>query len=65
VTHLRQAMLDELQRRNYARTTVQYYIRPSSDSPSISTVRQTSSIRRTCASTKPTCYVTANSSREP
>jgi len=26
VTHLRQAMLDELQRRNYATTTVQYYI---------------------------------------
>jgi hypothetical protein len=26
VTHLRQAMLDELQRRNYAKTTVQYYI---------------------------------------
>ena len=26
MTHLRQAMLDELQRRNYATTTVQYYI---------------------------------------
>ena len=26
MTHLRQAMLDELQRRNYAKTTVQYYI---------------------------------------
>jgi integrase/recombinase XerD len=26
VTHLRQAMLEELQRRNYAKTTVQYYI---------------------------------------
>jgi integrase/recombinase XerD len=26
VTHLRQAMLEELQRRNYAQTTVQYYI---------------------------------------
>jgi len=28
VTHLRQAMLDELHRRNYATTTVQYYIQP-------------------------------------
>jgi integrase/recombinase XerD len=27
VTHLRQAMLEELQRRNYASTTVQYYVR--------------------------------------
>jgi site-specific recombinase XerD len=27
VTHLRQAMLEELQRRNYAKTTVQYDIR--------------------------------------
>ena len=26
MTHLRQAMLDELQRRNYAKTTVQYYL---------------------------------------
>jgi integrase/recombinase XerD len=26
VTHLRQAMLEELQRRNYATTTVQYYV---------------------------------------
>ena len=26
MTHLRQAMLEELQRRNYAKTTVQYYI---------------------------------------
>jgi integrase/recombinase XerD len=26
VTHLRQAMLEELQRRNYAKTTVHYYI---------------------------------------
>jgi integrase len=26
VTHLRQAMLEELQRRNYAKTTIQYYI---------------------------------------
>ena len=26
MTHLRQAMLDELQRRNYAKTTVRYYI---------------------------------------
>ena len=26
MTHLRQAMLEELQRRNYATTTVQYYI---------------------------------------
>ena len=26
MTHLRQATLDELQRRNYATTTVQYYI---------------------------------------
>jgi site-specific recombinase XerD len=26
VTHLRQAMLDELQRRNYAKTTIRYYI---------------------------------------
>jgi integrase/recombinase XerD len=27
VTHLRQAMLEELQRRNYANTTVEYYVR--------------------------------------
>jgi site-specific recombinase XerD len=27
VTHLRQAMLEELQRRNYAKTTVQYYLK--------------------------------------
>ena len=27
MTHLRQAMLEELQRRNYAKTTVDYYIR--------------------------------------
>jgi integrase/recombinase XerD len=27
VTHLRQAMLEELQRRNYASTTVPYYVR--------------------------------------
>ena len=37
MTHLRQAMLDELQRRNYATTTVQYYIhaveRCRSDTP--------------------------------
>ena len=26
MTHLRQVMLEELQRRNYAKTTVQYYI---------------------------------------
>jgi integrase/recombinase XerD len=26
VTHLRQAMMEELQRRNYAKTTVQYYV---------------------------------------
>ena len=25
MTHLRKLMLDELQRRNYAKTTVQYY----------------------------------------
>jgi integrase/recombinase XerD len=27
VTHLRQAMLEELQRRNYATTTVYYYLK--------------------------------------
>jgi integrase/recombinase XerD len=27
VTHLRQAMLEELQRRNYAKTTVYYYLK--------------------------------------
>ena len=27
MTHLRQAMLDELHRRNYAATTITYYIR--------------------------------------
>jgi hypothetical protein len=27
VTHLRQAMLEELQRRNFAKTTVYYYIK--------------------------------------
>ena len=27
MTHLRRVMLEELQRRNYAKTTVEYYIR--------------------------------------
>ena len=45
MTHLRQAMLDELQRRNYATTTVQVPTsKPSSGSRSISTARLTSSI---------------------
>jgi hypothetical protein len=35
-------MLEELQRRNYAKTTVQYYIQAADGSPSISTDRPTS-----------------------
>jgi hypothetical protein len=34
-------MLEELQRRNYAKTTVEYYIRASSSSPNTSIVRLT------------------------
>ena len=36
MTHLHQVMLEELQRRNYATTTITTASRPSSDWPSIS-----------------------------
>ena len=63
MTHLRQAMLDELQRRNYAKTTIQYYIQAVKGSRSIFTARRTNSIKPTSASIRPTCCATANSSR--
>jgi hypothetical protein len=65
VTHLRQAMLDELQRRNYAKTAVQYYIQAVERFAKHFHRPQSSSIRPACASTKPTCCATGNSSRGP
>ena len=60
MTHLRRAMLEELQRRNYSTTTVQYYLQ---------TVEQfaqpTSSISSTSGRTRPTFCRSETFTRTP
>ena len=55
MTHLRKIMLEELQRRNYAQTTIIVTFAPSNTSPGTSTVPPNSWVRNTSASTKPRC----------
>jgi hypothetical protein len=65
VTHLRQMMLDELQRRNYSPNSVRSYIHAIEESPGISAGRQISWGRTRFASIRSTCsaiWVTRRSS---
>ena len=63
MTHLRQMMLDELQRRNYSQNTVRSYIHAVKILRSTSTVRPTASGQTTSASTRSICFAIANSRR--
>jgi hypothetical protein len=63
VTHLRQAMLEELQRRNYAKTTVYYYLKAVERFAKHFYRFRTSSITRTYASIRPTCCASDDSCR--
>ena len=56
MTRLRKMMLEELQRRNYAKSTVKPTSGSSKNSPGISINRPTGSVHITCASIKPTCF---------
>ena len=58
MTHLRQAMLDELERPNYAKTTVQYYLKAIERFAKHFHARRANSITRTSVSTRRTCVGT-------
>ena len=62
MTHLRGVMLEELQRRNYAKTTVQYYIQANS-SPRTSASARTNSRNITSARIRRTCCTSESSGR--
>ena len=64
MTHLRQAMLEELQRRNYATTTVQYYIQAVERFASTFARRRTNSIRATCGRIRRTCCASGSSAAD-
>ena len=55
MTHLRKMMLEELQRRDFAATTVQYYLRAVEGLAKYFGNHPTGSAKRTCASTKLIC----------
>jgi hypothetical protein len=60
VTRLRKMMLEELQRRNYAQTTVEAYIHALQDFASTSIDYRTSSGQNTSGSTRSTCCATGS-----
>jgi len=55
MTHLRKMMLEELERRNYAQTTIDCYIQAIEDFARHFTGLRISSLRSTSASTKRIC----------
>ena len=66
MTHLRKIMLEELERRNYAQTTIHAPTsRPSKISHVTSIALPTNSVRNTFASTKPICSANENSPHPP
>jgi integrase/recombinase XerD len=56
VTHLRQIMLEELERRNYAPSTIRAYIPRSSTLPGTFTVHPTGLARNTFGSIRQPCF---------
>jgi len=65
VTHLRQLMLDELQRRNYSQSTVRSYIFAVEDFASTFTVRRNGLARTISASTRRICFASVSFLPEP
>jgi hypothetical protein len=62
--HLRKMMLEELQRRNYAQSTVNGYLRVFRSSPSIFTKRRTGLVRIALAGSRLICSYKGSSTRE-
>ena len=65
MTHLRQRMLDELQRRNYSQSTARCYIHAVEDFAKYSIVRQSGLARSISASTRRICFASASILPEP
>jgi uncharacterized protein (DUF488 family) len=63
VTQLRQMVLDELQRRNYAPITIKQYLRIIDEFAAISARPSRSSDQTTSASIRLICFATASSLR--
>jgi len=65
VTHLRQLMLDELQRRNYSPNTVRSYVHAVEDFARYFAVRRSSLDRTMYADTRSIYFAIASSPRAP
>src|SRR5580765_4632926 len=65
MTHLRKMMLEELERRNYAQTTIGLYIQPLKILRVISSAPPTNSVRNTSVSTKRIYSARGNSPHAP